>query len=160
MKNPGKMLREVLESLVSKPASIRYPAVTVTMPDKFRGKLDFCAEKCIGCKLCMRDCPTGAITIRKVGDKRFACDIDMAKCIYCAQCVDSCMKKALAITGEFELAQLNRDKLRVTWEACGTPALGRENEPKSTAEAAVPQTPQDAGPETNADPKNDPPPKA
>ena len=68
------------------------------MPEQFRGRLKFCAEKCIGCKMCVRDCPSGAIKIRKVGDKQFEADIDMAKCIYCGQCVDSCLKKALEIT--------------------------------------------------------------
>ena len=72
----------------------------------------------------MRDCPTGAIAIRKVGDKQFEADIDLAKCIYCAQCVDSCPKKALEATEEFELAQLERAKLRETYvaEPKGEPA--------------------------------------
>ena len=108
MKFPGKMLEQVLRSAVSKPATVRYPFVKVKMPDRFRGRLAFCAEKCIGCKMCMRDCPSGAIQIRKVGDKQFEADIDMGRCIYCAQCVDSCLKKALEITPEFELAQLTR----------------------------------------------------
>ena len=65
----------------------------------------------------MKDCPSGAITIRKTADGKFECDIDLAKCIYCAQCVDSCPKKALEATCEFELASLDRDKLKVTLNA-------------------------------------------
>lgn len=67
--------------------------------------------------MCMRDCPSNAITIRKMPDGKFECDIDLAKCIYCAQCVDSCPKKALEATNEFELAALDRNKLKVTIRA-------------------------------------------
>jgi len=140
MKRPGRMLAQVLESVVSKPATVRYPFVKIMMPEKFRGRLKFCAEKCIGCKLCMRDCPTGAIAIRKVGDKQFEADIDLAKCIYCAQCVDSCMKKALEATPEFELASLSRGSLRVTFRgdpaarpAAGEPPGEERAEPPSDA---------------------------
>jgi len=133
MKRPGRMLKLVLQSVMSKPATVLYPFVKVTMPDRFRGKLKFCAEKCIGCNLCVRDCPSGAIAIRKVGEKQFECDIDMAKCIYCAQCVDSCPKKAIEATPEFELAQLSRDKLRVTFK--GEPPKPAETPVEPPADA-------------------------
>ena len=61
----------------------------------------------------MRDCPSNAIKITKTAEGKFECEIDLGKCIYCAQCVDSCPKKALEATNEFELASLDRDKLRV-----------------------------------------------
>ena len=93
MKRPGKMLREVLRSAMHKPVTVRYPFVKIHMPEKFRGKLAFNPATCIGCKICERDCPSAAITIRKIADKKFECDIDLARCIYCAQCVDSCPRK-------------------------------------------------------------------
>ena len=112
MIRPGKMFREVLNHLLKKPATIKYPAETVTMPDKFRAKLKFFADKCIGCKLCMKDCPANAIFIEKVGDTLEA-EVYLDRCIYCAQCVDSCPKKALEATPNYELAQIDRKKLRV-----------------------------------------------
>ena len=112
MIRPGKMLRELLGSLFKKPSTIKYPAEETNIPDRFRGRLKFEAEKCIGCKMCVKDCPANAITIEKVGEK-FEAIVDLDKCIYCAQCVDSCPKKALIATTNFELAQLDRRKLRV-----------------------------------------------
>jgi len=114
---PGKMIEFVLQSLLKKPATVNYPFTKMPMPDKFRGKLKYDAEKCIGCMLCVKDCPSGAIKIKKVGEKRFECDIDLGKCVYCAQCVDSCPKKALLATTEFELAQIDRNKLKVIFDA-------------------------------------------
>ena len=120
MKRPGRMVREVLDSVFRKAATTRYPYGKYSMPEKFRGKLDFCAEKCIGCRMCMKDCPTNAITIRKVGEKQFEAEIDLARCIYCAQCVDTCPKKALDATGDFELAGIDRAKMKVVYR--GKPA--------------------------------------
>jgi formate hydrogenlyase subunit 6/NADH:ubiquinone oxidoreductase subunit I len=117
MIKPGKMVLEVLKSLLIKPATRFYPAVKIQMPAQFRGKIAFTASLCVGCKLCMRDCPTNAITITRVGDKQFQAEFDLDKCIYCAQCVDSCPRKALESTAEYELAQLQRGKLKAVFHA-------------------------------------------
>ncbi len=117
MIRPGAMIRQVLASIFKKPATTRYPFTKFDMPENFRGKITFSPELCIGCKICTRDCPSNAITINKIGDKRFECVINLAKCVYCAQCVDSCPKKALHTTRDFELASLDKSKLKVIYGA-------------------------------------------
>jgi formate hydrogenlyase subunit 6/NADH:ubiquinone oxidoreductase subunit I len=117
MIRPGKMISMVLGSLFKKPLTTKYPYVKSKPIEGSRGKIEFYPEKCIGCKLCMKDCPTKAITIRDTGDKKFEAEFDLGKCIYCGQCVDSCLKKALAITDEFELAELDPKKLRIIFHA-------------------------------------------
>jgi len=121
MIKPGRMLGEVLAHLTAKPATVKYPFEPAVVQAGLRGKIKFFAEKCIGCKICEKDCPSDAITINKLGDKRFECVFDLDKCIYCAQCVDSCPKKALANSNEFELAQLDRKKLRFVYHAPDAP---------------------------------------
>jgi len=113
MRHPGMMIREVLGSIRKKVATISYPAQKVEMPDKFRGRIVFHARRCIGCKLCVRDCPSDAISIDKVGDKIFEATIDMDRCVFCGQCVESCNKDALESSKDYELATLDRATLRV-----------------------------------------------
>jgi formate hydrogenlyase subunit 6/NADH:ubiquinone oxidoreductase subunit I len=148
MTRPGKMLQQVLGAAMKRPVTVRYPAVKVLMPDKFRGKIQFDSSKCIGCRLCMRDCPSNAITIRKVGDKQFQADMDLGRCIYCAQCVDTCPKKALRSTGEFELAQLQRGRLQITYERQPGPAAPAPASAPAAPAAAAPAAPAAANPDT------------
>ena len=113
MNKPGKIGGLALSSLLKKPATTKYPFVKEPMIGKFRGKIKFSQPLCIGCKICMRDCPSNAIDIVKIGEKQFDAILDLGKCIYCAQCCDSCPKKALEITGEYELAVLDPKTLKV-----------------------------------------------
>jgi NADP-reducing hydrogenase subunit HndC len=50
------------------------------------------ASKCIGCTLCKRNCPTGAIS----GEVKNAHTIDQSKCIKCGACIASCRKNAIS----------------------------------------------------------------
>ncbi len=113
MKRPGMMIREVLGSFTKKPVTITYPVLKVQMPDKFRGKIVYHAQRCIGCMLCVRDCPSEAIAINKIGEKRWEAIIMMDRCVYCGQCVDSCNKDALESSKDYELAALDKSTLTV-----------------------------------------------
>ena len=113
MKKPGKMIKEVLGAAGKKPATVQYPFERMEMPAKFRGRIRFLSDKCIGCKMCVRDCPSNCLTINKIGDKKFEAVLNMDMCIYCGQCVDSCPKDALEVPPEFELAQLDSSKFKI-----------------------------------------------
>jgi formate hydrogenlyase subunit 6/NADH:ubiquinone oxidoreductase subunit I len=109
---PGKILREVLNAVWRKPATLNYPLHKAPMCEGFRGKIRHAAKNCIGCRMCMRDCPAFAIEIKPAGEKKFIAEIDYSKCICCCQCVDGCPRKALEVGPEFELAQLEASKLK------------------------------------------------
>jgi NADH-quinone oxidoreductase subunit F len=49
-------------------------------------------DKCKGCTLCGRACPTGAIT----GERKQAHTIDETKCVRCGACADACKLGAIA----------------------------------------------------------------
>ncbi len=137
MKWPGFMAGEVLRHVSQKPTTVLYPFEKVEMPEAFRGKIRFLAERCVGCKLCQKDCPSGALTIDKVGDKRFEAVFQLDRCIYCAQCVDSCNKDAIESTPEFELATLDRSTLRVVFHAPEPPPGPAEPEPPAAAKPSA-----------------------
>ncbi|MBZ5584396.1 MAG: NADH-quinone oxidoreductase subunit NuoF [Acidobacteriia bacterium] len=50
------------------------------------------AEKCTGCALCVRVCPSGAIT----GPRKEPHNLDQSKCIKCRACADVCKFDAIA----------------------------------------------------------------
>lgn len=47
-------------------------------------------NKCKGCKICSRICPTNAIIMRYDKNGEFYAEIDYKKCIYCNKCVTAC----------------------------------------------------------------------
>lgn len=50
----------------------------------------YCTVGCIGCKICEKNCPTGAVTV----ENNFA-RIDYSKCIDCGVCAEKCPKKVI-----------------------------------------------------------------
>ncbi|MBU0497479.1 MAG: 4Fe-4S binding protein [Candidatus Thermoplasmatota archaeon] len=77
----------------------------IETPENFRGKIQYDREKCIGCKLCLKVCPSGAIEFKEEEKK---IKIYLARCTFCSQCNDICPVTCLSMSNEFLLAEADK----------------------------------------------------
>ena len=77
----------------------------IETPPNFRGKIKYDKESCIGCKLCIKVCPTDAIEFK---EKEKKIKIFLSRCCYCSQCNDICPKNCLSMSNEFLLADTDK----------------------------------------------------
>jgi|SRR5690606_16152892 formate hydrogenlyase subunit 6/NADH:ubiquinone oxidoreductase subunit I len=112
----GTMLGDVTTSLFRRPVTRRYPFERRPAPARLRGRLIWNPEKCTGCQLCCRDCPSNAIELIIIdrASKQFLMHYHIDRCTFCAQCVHSCRFNCLGMSNEdWELAALSRDDFSV-----------------------------------------------
>lgn len=112
----GTMLRDVIASFFKKPFTQRYPFERLEAPDRLRGKLTWNPEKCTGCGLCAKDCPSNALEVVVIdrAAKKFVVKYHMDRCTFCAQCVQNCRFKCMAMSNDqWELAALSKEPFTV-----------------------------------------------
>jgi formate hydrogenlyase subunit 6/NADH:ubiquinone oxidoreductase subunit I len=101
---------ELFKNFVKKRATILYPfkeRELVHVPEGLRGEVTFHRDRCIGCGLCFRVCPSE--TIEMIEDERgkrpkFYLD----RCTHCQQCEEVCPTKAVELTKNFETVGFDR----------------------------------------------------
>ncbi|MFH0966132.1 MAG: 4Fe-4S binding protein [Methanobacteriota archaeon] len=101
-KNLPPSITAYLNAVAGGTASINPPVQT---PSRFRGKIRYDRDTCIGCKMCIRVCPANAIEFLP-DTKRVR--IWVTQCIFCSQCNEVCPKGSLSMSDEFLLATEDR----------------------------------------------------
>jgi len=104
MKYPKlRELKEAIRSLFSKPYTSKFPYQPHKPYERFRGKPEFHEDDCVGCGACYQVCPTGAIEIQDLKDKRVL-TVHWDICIACGQCQANCLtEKGIILSNEFDL---------------------------------------------------------
>lgn len=93
----------VFKHMFKKAVTLEYPEKRRELNDKFRGKP--VVEGCIGCGMCTKVCPTGAISYeRDEQGKICSYKIDLKKCMFCGNCEYYCPQGAIKMSKEYELA--------------------------------------------------------
>lgn len=113
---PGKIVNMAIKNFFKKPATIAYPKGEMDIVKNYRGKLIYDSSNCIDCKLCVRDCPSDAITIINDGtkeDRKMRALLNVGHCVFCCRCVDICPKKCLTNSQNIDLSTMNKSDLKV-----------------------------------------------
>jgi len=100
-----EMLKRVLEKALN-PFTMKKPPEP---PEGFRGKIIYEPEKCIGCGLCVRFCPS--TTIKMKPDRKIT--LHLTECCYCGTCEEICPGKCIHLTEDY--TQVSTDKKTKEW---------------------------------------------
>jgi formate hydrogenlyase subunit 6/NADH:ubiquinone oxidoreductase subunit I len=139
------MLGDIIESLFKRPMTEKYPFERHPAPERLRGKLTWNPEKCTGCCLCNKDCPSNAIELIVIDKKakRFVMEYHADRCTYCAQCVQNCRLECIGMAhDQWESAALNRQDFVVNYGSEADVAHILATYGKPSADAAPANAPQ------------------
>lgn len=89
-----EMTKTALRTVLSRPATILYPAQAAKRTPLTRGHIVFDGSRCISCSICQRKCPAQAILLNKEAK---SWQIDRFRCVMCSSCVDTCPAKCLSM---------------------------------------------------------------
>ncbi len=92
------MAKTVTKNLLSGPATLMYPKEKRSFSAITRGRVEVNVHQCIFCGICVRRCPTYAISVAK-DSKEW--QIDRLKCCTCNLCVEICPVKCLSMERQY-----------------------------------------------------------
>ena len=129
------LLPKLWATLFEPPVTVEFPFKPLKLPPGFRGKVTMQPELCLGCGLCVRDCPTLALEIERSDKRNFRIRYKPAQCAYCGQCELSCHRGAIRLTNDFNPAtDCYQDLLEILVERNSAEENQAPPAPASTAE--------------------------
>lgn len=106
------MLRDALRSLFRRSFTIPWdasPEERGPIPERVRGRILYDIDACIGCLLCTKTCPSGAILMKENKKAKF----NMDHCLFCGQCRDICPTEAIKFSSDHLIVAYDREDLCV-----------------------------------------------
>lgn len=125
MFNEVKGFWVTLRRVATPNVTLQYPDEKRDMAGRFRGLPSLRADPetgealCVACGLCARICPTSCLEMHVIpseeGDRELGEFIlRSGRCLFCGLCSQVCPVDAITMSGEYELATLERDGLIYT----------------------------------------------
>lgn len=130
-----------LSTMVKPSITVQYPTEKLTPEPMFRGTLIYDIDRCTGCGLCVRSCPSGCISLqRQVNEagkpvpKAAWYAIDLGKCNWCRLCEESCPFKPKVVwhSLDYELVFFSRGEMVRCWMP-GFPLTGKVHDRRKDA---------------------------
>ena len=105
----------VFKHLFKRAVTLEYPEKKRDMGKYFRGKPE--TNGCIGCGICLKVCPSGAIKYEKNAEgKVISYKFDLKKCIFCGNCSYYCPRNSINMSKGFELGNVNKNELVIKYK--------------------------------------------
>ena len=99
------MTKTILTNLINKYATQMHPFEKQVIPESYRGRFNFEADKCIMCQSCAIKCPTKCITIDADAGIWHQ---DAMSCVHCAVCVEICPTSCITMINEYRSPFIER----------------------------------------------------
>lgn len=91
------------------PYTESFPFGPAPTAKRFRGRIEFDAATCEGCRQCEKACPSGAIRFERTpAGMSFTCWHDT--CVFCGNCEFHCPTRAIHQTADWHLAHRQEEK--------------------------------------------------
>jgi hydrogenase-4 component H len=100
-------IKEAILCLKAGRVTLSYPANPIPVPERFRGRPVFNADKCIGCAGCANNCPAREILVTDQCQEIRVVKYIGRRCTYCGRCADLCPEKAITMSKEYQTATEN-----------------------------------------------------